>query len=85
MMAGVYTDVFQGSLMVLAAVAVFAYAMSAGGGFGQVVHSIAASPRFGRPFLEPLGGALRRSPRWASSSSSGSACSASRTCSTSST
>jgi Na+/proline symporter len=57
MMAGVYTDVFQGSLMVLAAVAVFACAMSAGGGFGQVVHSIAASPHFGRSFLEPLGGA----------------------------
>src|SRR4051812_4248799 len=55
MMAGVYTDVFQGSLMLLAAVAVFAYAMSAGGGFGHVVHSIAASPRFGRQFLEPLG------------------------------
>ncbi|HEY2290361.1 MAG TPA: hypothetical protein VGM86_06615 [Thermoanaerobaculia bacterium] len=55
MMAGVYTDVFQGALMVLAAVAVFGYAMSAGGGFRQVVHSIAASPRFGRPFLEPLG------------------------------
>ncbi|HET9209172.1 MAG TPA: hypothetical protein VFR03_02175 [Thermoanaerobaculia bacterium] len=55
MMAGVYTDVFQGALMMLAAVAVFAYAMSAGGGFRQVVHSIAASPRFGRPFLEPLG------------------------------
>jgi SSS family transporter len=55
MMAGVYTDVFQGTLMVVAAVAVFGYAMSAGGGFGQVVHSIAASPRFGRAFLEPLG------------------------------
>jgi Na+/proline symporter len=55
MMAGVYTDVFQGTLMVVAAVAVFGYAMSAGGGFGQVVHSIAASPRFGRSFLEPLG------------------------------
>ncbi|HEY4591519.1 MAG TPA: hypothetical protein VIJ61_03875, partial [Thermoanaerobaculia bacterium] len=55
MMAGVYTDVFQGALMVLAAVAVFGYAMAAGGGFSRVVHGIAASPRFGRPFLEPLG------------------------------
>ncbi len=55
MMAGVYTDVFQGTLMVVAAVAVFGYAMSAGGGFGQIAHSIAASPRFGRSFLEPLG------------------------------
>jgi SSS family transporter len=55
MVAGIYTDVFQGALMVLAAVAVFYYAMSAGGGFGHVVHSIAASPQFGRAFLEPLG------------------------------
>ncbi len=55
MMAGVYTDVFQGILMVLAAVAVFGYAMAAGGGWGSVVRSIAASPRFGRQFLEPLG------------------------------
>ncbi|MFL6193172.1 MAG: sodium:solute symporter family transporter [Thermoanaerobaculia bacterium] len=55
MVAGVYTDVFQGALMVLAALAVFGYAMASGGGFGNVVHSIAASPNFGRPFLEPLG------------------------------
>jgi SSS family transporter len=55
MMAGVYTDVFQGILMVLAAVAVFGYAMAAGGGWGAVVHSIASSERFGRQFLEPLG------------------------------
>ena len=55
MMAGVYTDVFQGVLMVLAAVAVFAYAMAAGGGWRSVVHSITVSPRFGRQFLEPLG------------------------------
>jgi Na+/proline symporter len=55
MMAGVYTDVFQGILMVLAAVSVFGYALTAGGGWGQVVHSIAESPRFGRQFLEPLG------------------------------
>jgi SSS family transporter len=55
MMAGVYTDVFQGALMVLAAVAVFGYALSAGGGFTNLTHSIAASPRFGRQFLEPLG------------------------------
>jgi SSS family transporter len=55
MMAGVYTDVFQGALMVLAAVAVFGYALSAGGGFVHLTQSIAASPRFGRQFLEPLG------------------------------
>jgi SSS family transporter len=55
MIAGVYTDVFQGALMMLAAVAVFVYAMAAGGGWGAVVHSIAGSERFGRQFLEPLG------------------------------
>jgi Na+/proline symporter len=55
MVAGIYTDVFQGALMVLAAVAVFGYAMAAGGGWGSVVHSIAESERFGRQFLEPLG------------------------------
>src|SRR6185295_13471404 len=56
MMAGVYTDVFQGVLMVLAAVAVFGYAMAMGGGWGSVLHSIAGSPRFGRHFPDPLGG-----------------------------
>ncbi len=55
MVAGIYTDVFQGALMVLAAVAVFGYAMAVGGGWGAVVHSIAESERFGRQFLEPLG------------------------------
>lgn len=55
MVAGVYTDVFQGALMVLAALAVFGYAMAAGGGWGEVVASIASSERFGRQFLEPLG------------------------------
>jgi len=55
MVAGVYTDVFQGALMVLAAVAVFVYAMAAGGGWGAVVRGIAGSERFGRQFLEPLG------------------------------
>jgi Na+/proline symporter len=53
--AGVYTDVFQGALMLLGAVAVFGYAMSVAGGWGEVVGSIAASERFGRQFLEPLG------------------------------
>lgn len=55
MMAGVYTDVFQGALMMLAAVAVFGYALKAGGGLAAMARSIAASPRFGREFLEPLG------------------------------
>jgi SSS family transporter len=55
MLAGVYTDVLQGALMVLAAVAVFVYAIRAGGGWMEVLHGIAASPRFGRAFLEPSG------------------------------
>lgn len=55
MVAGVYTDVFQGALMLLGAVAVFGYALSVAGGWSQVVGSIAASERFGRQFLEPLG------------------------------
>ena len=41
-------------LGIVAAVAVFGYAMAAGGGWGSVVHSIAESERFGRQFLEPL-------------------------------
>ena len=55
MVAGVWTDVFQGALMLLAAVAVFFYAMDAGGGFGEIAHSISSSERFGRQFLEPFG------------------------------
>lgn len=55
MVAGVYTDVFQGTLMILAACAVFGYAMDAGGGLGTIASSIAGSERFGRAFLEPFG------------------------------
>lgn len=55
MVAGVYTDVFQGALMILAACLVFGYAMDAGGGLGAIAASIAGSERFGRPFLEPFG------------------------------
>ena len=55
MVAGIWTDVFQGALMLLAAVGVFFYAMDAGGGFGEVVRSISSSERFGRQFLEPFG------------------------------
>jgi Na+/proline symporter len=47
--------VFQGALMLLAAVAVFLYAMDAGGGFGEIARSIAHSESFGRQFLEPFG------------------------------
>ncbi|HET9227449.1 MAG TPA: hypothetical protein VFR31_12330, partial [Thermoanaerobaculia bacterium] len=55
MVAGIWTDVFQGALMLLAAVAVFFYAMDAGGGFGEIARSISSSERFGRQFLEPFG------------------------------
>ena len=55
MIAGVYTDVFQGTLMILAACTVFYYAMDAGGGLGSIAASIAGSERFGRAFLEPFG------------------------------
>lgn len=56
MLAGVYTDVFQGALMLAAAVAVFVYAMEAGGGLGGITASIAASDLFGPEFLDPLTG-----------------------------
>ncbi len=55
MVAGVYTDVFQGTLMVGAAIAVFFYAMKAGGGLGPMVRAIAESDRFGPGHLDPLG------------------------------
>lgn len=55
MVAGVYTDVLQGTLMMLAALVVFGYAMSSGGGLGEITASIAGSERFGRQFLEPFG------------------------------
>jgi len=55
MVAGVYTDLVQGALMMVAAVAVFAQAVAAGGGWGTMLASIAASPGFGSDFLEPLG------------------------------
>jgi Na+/proline symporter len=55
MVAGIWTDVFQGALMLLTAVAVFFYAMDVGGGFGEVTRSIAGSETFGRQFLEPFG------------------------------
>ena len=55
MVAGVYTDVFQGALMMGAAVAVFYYAMDSGGGMEQIARDIASSEAFGPSFLDPLG------------------------------
>ncbi|MEZ5331491.1 MAG: sodium/proline symporter [Thermoanaerobaculia bacterium] len=56
MVAGVYTDLVQGLLMMVAAVAIFAAAMTAGGGMGRIVDAIAASDRFGSAFLDPTSG-----------------------------
>ncbi len=55
MVAGVYTDVFQGALMVVAAIAVFYYALASGGGLTQIAEQIAHSESFGTTFLDPLG------------------------------
>ena len=55
MVAGVYTDVFQGTLMVGAAVAVFYYALDSGGGLASIARQIAGSEAFGPEFLDPLG------------------------------
>jgi Na+/proline symporter len=48
--AGVYTDVFQGSLMALASVLVFAYAMKAGGGSDMTRSILVADPAFLGPW-----------------------------------
>lgn len=55
MIAGVYTDLFQGLLMMGAAVAVFAYALEAGGGLGEITRTVASSADFGPGFLQPAG------------------------------
>ena len=55
MIAGVYTDLLQGSLMTLVAGVVFVHAIAEGGGLERIATSITASEAFGRSFLEPLG------------------------------
>lgn len=55
MLAGVYTDLVQGVLMVFAAAAVFGYALDAGGGLGTMAKDLVASEHFGPSFLDPLG------------------------------
>lgn len=54
MVAGVYTDLFQGALMLLAAVAVFGWAMVVGGGPQGIAAAITSSESFGPAFLDPL-------------------------------
>ena len=55
MIAGVYTDLLQGSLMTLVAGVVFIHAIVEGGGVARIAESIAQSEAFGASFLEPLG------------------------------
>jgi Na+/proline symporter len=56
MVAGVYTDLVQGVLMMVAAVGVFAAALRAGGGMRRIVETVTASDRFGPDFLDPTTG-----------------------------
>src|SRR5215211_3424566 len=56
-LAGVYTDLFQGSVMAVASVLVFLFALGAGGGMGGISRTIlAADPAFLGPWgkLTPL-------------------------------
>lgn len=55
MVAGVYTDLFQGALMVGAAGAVFYFALTTGGGMETMARTIASSSVFGADHLDPLG------------------------------
>jgi len=55
MVAGVYTDVLQGSLMLMVAVAVFGQALRAAGGWSGMLDSIRTDARFGGDFLGPFG------------------------------
>lgn len=52
MVAGLYTDVLQGALMVVAAVVVFVRALAVGGGWTAITRALAASDA---AFLEPAG------------------------------
>jgi len=53
--AGVYSDVLQGGLMLIAALFVFVQALEVSGGWSTMLASIAESDLFGATFLEPLG------------------------------
>jgi Na+/proline symporter len=55
MLAGLYTDVLQGAVMLVASIGVFGLALAAPGGPAAIVASIAGSERFGADFLAPLG------------------------------
>jgi Na+/proline symporter len=55
MVAGVYTDLFQGALMVVTAGAVFHYALASAGGMEEVARRIVGAEAFGGAFLDPFG------------------------------
>ena len=55
MVAGVYTDLLQGAIMMVAAIAVFWRALAATGGLSSIARAIVASPSFGAGFLQPFG------------------------------
>jgi Na+/proline symporter len=55
MMAGVYTDLLQGGVMLVAAVAVFMRALQVGGGAAEIISAIAGSELFSG-VLRPFGG-----------------------------
>ncbi len=55
MIAGVYTDVFQGSLMMVTAVALFVQAFRVTGGLERMTDALSRSPLFGPDFLQPFG------------------------------
>jgi Na+/proline symporter len=55
MVAGAYTDLAQGLLMLFAAVFVFFHAIDVVGGWGPLTDAIVGSDAFGSGFLEPFG------------------------------
>jgi len=55
MIAGAYTDLVQGGLMLLAALLIFGRALHVNGGWETMLASIAGSESFGEGFLDPLG------------------------------
>jgi Na+/proline symporter len=51
-LAGIYTDVFQGTVMALASAIVFAFALRSGGGMSRIAHTVMAADA---SFLGPWG------------------------------
>ncbi|MCL4846402.1 MAG: hypothetical protein KJ066_07705 [Acidobacteria bacterium] len=55
MVAGVYTDLFQGVTMLVVGVAVFGHVLAVTGGIETMAASIVNAPALGRTFLDPVG------------------------------